>query len=161
MTGRRVYQTEKWELILYELSVKPSSSIGYIGNTFASVGPNSRKKTLPPKMRIGRVHLDRFVTGNVLEKSCAINTLAHEISHTLGSSPTNLQSYFLDIPEGKEPEGVPVASYLVGTIAQCTYLEEKGRIESNQFTECVKLFVPQPFPSKLCDDYPDGVKINW
>lgn len=139
---------------------KPSRAIGYKGNTFASIGPRSRTKSLPLKMRLGRVHLDRFVTGDTMEKSCAINTMTHEISHTLSLSSTNLQSYFLDIPAGLAPEGVPSASYLVGTVAQCTFLVDQGRIPQSKFETCVKHFVPQPFPSSSCNDYPDGTIFN-
>jgi len=135
-------------------------NIGYRGNTFASVGPHSKRKSLPLKMRIGRVHLDRYLTGDTVEKSCAINTMAHEISHTLSISSSNLQSYFLDIPAGLAPAGVPSASYFVGTVAQCTYLQNKGRIDNTQFETCVKLFVSQPFPSVKCNDFPEGTTIQ-
>lgn len=130
--------------------------IGYKGNTFASIGPRSSRKSLPLKMRLGRVHLDRYVTGDIVEKSCAINTMTHEISHTLSISSTKLQSYFLDIPAGLAPPGVPSASYFIGTVAQCTYLQKNGRITKDQFEGCMAVFVAQPFPSSRCDDFPDG-----
>ena len=135
-------------------------NIGYRGNTFASVGTNSKRKSLPLKMRLGRVHLDRYLTGDTVEKSCAINTMVHEISHTLSVSSSKLESYFLDIPAGLAPEGVPSASYFVGTVAQCTYLQNKGRINKSQFETCVKLFVSQPFPSVRCNDFPTGTVIR-
>lgn len=137
----------------------PSEDDGYKGNDFASIGPRSWFKSLPLKMRLGRVHLDRYLTGNVVEKSCAINTMAHEISHTISLSSTKLQSYILDIPAGKAPEGVPTASYFVGTVAQCTYLQKNSRIKNEDLQKCLDLFVSQPFPSKRCDDYPDGTEL--
>ncbi len=127
------------------------ASAGWTGYIQNGIGENS--------MRIGRVHYDRYLNGqNLVERSCAFNTLAHEISHTLSKQAgTNLQ-YIMDTESGRpQPAvGVPYASYLIGTVAQCTFLQNQGRITTDaQFKSCLQVFGTATFNSNSCDDYAD------
>lgn len=112
-------------------------------------------------MRIGRVHYDRFVNGNQVERSCAINTLAHEVSHTLSHRAGQYLEYFLDTGgSGPERPGEPYASYLIGSLAQCTHLQNEGRIQGSQIQACLVLFGVDRFNSNSCNDFPDGGPIG-
>ena len=111
-------------------------------------------------MRIGRVHYDRYANGNQVERSCAVNTLAHEISHTLSHTPRQYLEYFIDTGgSGPERPGEPYASYLIGSLAQCTYLQNHGRIQASQIGACVTLFGVDRFNSNSCNDFPDGTPV--
>ena len=130
------------------------SGFGNTENSSASVMPvNYRNPVL--RMAIGRVHLDRYVNGNQVERSCAINTMAHEITHTLTNMPGPPFTYlFTD----NGPAGsTAVATLLIGAAAQCTFLRNAGRITTDaQFTSCVAKFgTVQPFQSNSCNDYAD------
>ncbi|MGE6761609.1 hypothetical protein ACQKGO_26595 [Corallococcus interemptor] len=136
---------------------------GYKGNADAYTGWTGYVEDGKPvsAMRIGRVHYDRYVNGNEVEKSCAINTLAHEISHTLSHAPSQYLEYFLDTGgTGPEKPGEPYASYLLGTLAQCTYLQGKGRIKAEELPACLAVFGVDQFKSNSCNDYPDGTPLR-
>lgn len=135
----------------------PSWDSGY-GNSEdanASVMPvNDRVPGL--RMRLGRVHYDRYVNGNQVERSCAINTMAHEMVHTLTDTPGPPFRYlFTDNNTAASSEA---ATLLIGSVAQCTFLRNAGRIVSDAaFVTCVERFgTVQPFRSNACNDYPDG-----
>ena len=134
----------------------PSWDSGY-GNTenaSASVMPvNYRNPVL--RMAMGRVHLDRYLHGNQVERSCAINTMAHEITHTLTDKPGPPFTYFFT--DDGPPGSTAVATLLIGAAAQCTFLRNAGRITTDaQLTSCVAKFgTVQPFQSNSCNDYAD------
>jgi hypothetical protein len=145
---------------------KPGAANGYSSQSndkaFVSWSGYRQDGIATSAMAIGRVHYDRFVNGrNEVEKSCAINTLAHEISHTLSKQAGSNLQYILDEEDGRpRPRaGEPFASYLTGTVAQCTYLQSKGRIKAAGFDSCVAVFGVARFNSDSCDDYPDGVDL--
>lgn len=111
-------------------------------------------------MRIGRVHYDRYANGNQVERSCAVNTLAHEISHTLSHRAGLYLEYFLDTGgSGPDRPGVPYASYLIGSLAQCTFLQNEGRIQAGQVSACLVTFGVDRFNSNSCNDFPDGTPL--
>jgi hypothetical protein len=130
------------------------SGFGNTENASASVMPvNYRNPVL--RMAIGRVHLDRYLHGNQVERSCAINTMAHEITHTLTDKPGPPFIYFFT--DDAPPGSTAVATLLVGAVAQCTFLRNAGRIATDaQLTSCVAKFgTVQPFKSNSCNDYTD------
>lgn len=107
-------------------------------------------------MSLGRLHLKRFLSKDVVERSCAINTMAHEMSHLISTDPKLANSAFTDT--GKELCGVgglPLASYVVGSTAQCTWLQEQGRVEKKEaaLVACVQAFGYEGFNSLRCDKF--------
>jgi len=80
--------------------------------------------------------------------ACAINTLAHEWSHTISRAGGKATGYVFQ--DGKFEANQPLVSYQVGAIAQCTYLEAALMIDANQFDNCVRQVVGPPFNSATC-----------
>jgi len=117
------------------------------------------------EIELGRLHFARFTRGDVVEKSCAMNTMIHEISHTLSDRRDIFWMHILDTEENvTPPEGVFEASYFIGIIAQCTYLEKEGRIDAEDFANCMTTFSDPSnnsrFRSVACDDFPGDTPIT-
>lgn len=138
---------------------RANTGIGYNDrkrNTRATVG----KTGVGGKMTFGRVHLDRYINGDTVEKSCAMNTLTHEISHTLSETANKLDWVFID-EEGDtdRPGNMLKASYFIGVVAQCTYLQNVGRVAENDLDACMKTFADPElkfqFQTIACDEFPD------
>jgi hypothetical protein len=108
--------------------------------------------------RLGRRHLARFRSTDPVERSCAINTMAHEMSHTIVNHPTWSQ-YVLE--DGTGVGGAtPIASYVIGTVAQCTYLESLGRIPKAGLANCVAAFGKSEFFNNRCGNYAAGQEVK-
>ena len=112
------------------------------------------------QIELGRVHLARYRQGDTVEKSCALNTMVHEISHTLSEWDDKFWMHILDSEDKvTAPKGVFEASYFIGTIAQCTYLQKADRISNAGFHDCMMTFSDPKsdsrFKSLACDDFPD------
>ena len=130
------------------------SGFGNTENASASVmAVNYRNPIL--RMALGRVHLDRYLHGNQVERSCAINTMAHEMTHTLTDKPGPPFTYVFT--DDAPPAGTATATLLIGAAAQCTFLRNAGRITTDaQLTSCVAKFgTVQPFQSNSCNNYTD------
>lgn len=117
------------------------------------------------EIELGRLHFARYTQGDVVEKSCAMNTMVHEISHTLSDRPGIFWMHILDTEENvTPPRGVFEASYFIGIVAQCTYLEKEGRIKAQDFTNCMTTFSDPAsssrFRSIACDDFPGDTPIT-
>jgi hypothetical protein len=133
-----------------------SADDGYDGNDDAFTGWTGYVEAGKSNaaMRIGRVHYDRYINGNVVARSCAINTLAHETSHTLSHDSNQYLEYFLDTNDASpDKPGVPVASYLIGSLAQCTYLQNQNRIKDADLKSCLATFGIDQFYNTRCDDF--------
>ena len=105
--------------------------------------------------------LDRYRSRDIVMRSCAINTMAHEISHTMTRSPTRYLYTFMDTGVGEEARRTPPASYLTGDIAQCMHLIDEGRIERGRLRQCVAVWYrPKGFQSQRCDDFPGNTPIE-
>ena len=105
--------------------------------------------------------LDRYRSRDVVMRSCAINTMAHEISHTITRSPTRYLYAFMDTGVGREARMTPPASYLTGDIAQCMHLIDEGRIERSRLRQCVAVWYrPKGFQAHRCDDFPGTTPIE-
>ena len=117
------------------------------------------------EIELGRLHFARYTQGDLVEKSCAMNTMVHEISHTLSDRAGIFWMHILDTEDNvTPPRGVFEASYFTGIVAQCTYLEKKGRITAKDFSSCVKTFSDPAsssrFRSIACDDFPGDTPIT-
>jgi hypothetical protein len=134
-----------------------SGSFNYIART-GSVHWNGEEPT--GSMTLGRVNMYRYGLTDPVEKSCAINTMAHEISHTISRRAGKYIYAIADTSSGARPDKtVPLASYLVGAVAQCTWLQQKGRVGAGGVAACVKVFGTQNFNSNRCSQFGDGQPV--
>ena len=113
-------------------------------------------------MTLGRKHFRRYRSRNAVERSCAINTLAHEISHTITDHPQWSTGVIKDTGVGAVFGGEKaIASYLIGSVAQCTYLVRAGRITKDQVRSCVATFGDSAFYNPRCDQFDDSEPVQW
>ncbi|MDO8408607.1 MAG: hypothetical protein Q7S93_00870 [Phenylobacterium sp.] len=118
----------------------------------------------------GEIHLPPEVLADwsaddPVRRSCAINTLAHEIAHTISISPFVFTPAFTDtrlgeraIPRRGEGDS-PVASYLIGSAAQCAWLRQQGRIVAGEVRACVEVFGTRGFNDR-CTAFGPGEPIR-
>jgi hypothetical protein len=106
---------------------------------------------------IGRKIHERWRTNNLDRKSCAINTFSHELVHAF--SKRNTMSYHenffvdtLELDKAAQYGGYPLATYLVGSVAQCTWLQQRGRVtlDASALAKCVHRFGLNKFNSDEC-----------
>ena len=140
---------------------------GFEADRNAGAGPYPENEigTNTGEIELGRLHFARYVKGDVVEKSCAINTMAHEISHTLSDQADRFWMHILDSQRGvTPPRGVFEASYFIGSVAQCTYLETVSRIAPSEFENCILTFsdpaMSSRFRSIACDDFPEDKPVS-
>lgn len=152
-----------------ETAVRSENRRGFgfeaLRNAGAGPFPVGEIGTATGEIELGRLHFARYTQGDTVEKSCAMNTMVHEISHTLSDRPDIFWMHVLDTEEDvTPPRGIFEASYFVGIIAQCTYLEDVGRIDPSGFEACIRTFSDPAsasrFRSIACDDFPDGTAIR-
>jgi len=134
-------------------------------NAGAGPYPKNQIGTKTGEIELGRLHYARYTQGDIVEKSCAINTMTHEISHTLSDQTDRFWMHILDTETNvTPPRGVFEASYFIGIIAQCTYLENANRIAKSDFESCLATFSDPArssrFRSIACDDFPDNKPIT-
>lgn len=105
-----------------------------------------------------KTHAEMHLTSRTLERwndgistrrrSCAINTVAHELTHTVVDNERNGvykdRGYSLMWLFGG---GDHVVSYTVGTVAQCTWLEERGE----DYNVCIGQMGTKEFSGYGCD----------
>jgi len=116
------------------------TGFGFEGSRNAGAGPKPGQSKLG-EIELGRLHLARYTQGDTVEKSCALNTMVHEISHTLSERPGQFWMHILDSEDNvTAPNGVFEASYFIGTVAQCTYLQTSGRISQSELQDCMMTF---------------------
>lgn len=111
-------------------------------------------------IRLGRGIVADYRSADVVTQSCAVNTLAHELIHAISSTPVIFTPAFQDTRRGEaaivgrsDPHSA-VASYLIGSVAQCTWLESKGRIPRWAVPDCVEVFGHRSFNWKRCPAFP-------
>ncbi len=137
---------------------------GFEASRKAGAGPLSGNPAAG-EIELGRLHFARYTRGDVVEKSCALNTMVHEISHTLSEKPGEFWMHILDSEDRvTAPSGVFEASYFIGTVAQCTYLQSAGHILAKGFEDCLMTFSDprsgSRFKSLACDDFPGSKPIT-
>ena len=150
-----------------ETASRAQNPFGFAGSRKAVAGPHPQEPApqTTGQIEIGQLHLSRYRAGDAVEKSCALNTLVHEISHTLSETPDLYWMHILDSQRGAAPpKGVFEASYFIGVIAQCTYLENIDRISPSEFNSCILTFsdpsLSSRFRSSACDDFPGHKPIT-
>jgi len=142
-----------------------NSSVSLIGSTdnytaLAGVTGNNRDGSLA----LGRGHLDNWLSDNAVRKSCAVNTVSHELSHLVTLS---LQAFRTDTQPiqdngaAKNSKQNAVASYLIGTAVQCTWLQAQGYMPKVDFKACVKVFGHRGFNGGRCRQFDKNVAVEW
>ncbi|HEY8571354.1 hypothetical protein [Phenylobacterium sp.] len=135
------------------------------GGYAAATSENSAGEGRYSDIVLGRFLLDAYRAPDVVVRSCAVNVAAHEYSHTLSRTPFLYRPAFTDtsgsqtqIP-GRRDRSNPVASYLVGSVAQCTWLQLKGRITAGEVPACVEVFGVASGNSQRCDQFGTGEPV--
>lgn len=111
-------------------------------------------------IQIGPALLRRWKRGTSESKSCAINALAHEFTHTVVDfgkkeawQPYNDQGNVWSWLLGTQR----LVSSTIGTIAQCAYLEKSGD-RSASFEQCVWDRSARGLETNGCDDEDAGAE---
>lgn len=111
-------------------------------------------------------------SANSVQKSCAINTVAHEITHTLTRENQKWDPWFVDTDtsdvalQASRRNGT-TGSYVMGGLAQCSYLNSRGRVGNQFMRSCVPtwyFYVPPAnglqessgFANLSCDKYAEN-----
>lgn len=100
------------------------------------------------RITLTTTELKRWRTGTPEGRSCAVNTLAHEITHTIPDSAGSADYLFADRGRQDVPNQALV-SYVVGSVAQCTMLENEGALNGT-FAACVEKWGTNVFRSTNC-----------
>lgn len=106
-----------------------------------------------------------FQSEDLVERSCAINAAAHEYAHTISIMPVRYEAAFTDTNEsrariyGRKHPGTPVASYLIGAVAQCTWLQDMGRLGSSGLGACIQTFGTAAFNLERCRSFSGGQPV--
>ena len=115
------------------------------------------------RMAISRKTLDRWLSSDPVTKSCAVNTVAHEIMHTFVAQAGG-GMVFIDGGRRARPSrsSGTTGSYVIGQLAQCTWLAEQGRIAAGDVAACVPVFYSAggKFAAGRCDDFADGRPVR-
>lgn len=138
--------------------------IGGTGDYHAMAGQG------PGEGRYSDIILGRFVMAHwraddLVRRSCAINVAAHEYAHTISMTPFVYQPAFTDTQPGqfliphRKDRTTPVASYLIGAVAQCTWLQTKGRIGSSDVPACVAAFGVASGNDQRCGAFPGNTPV--
>jgi hypothetical protein len=101
-------------------------------------------------IRLSTAELKRWRKGTPQGRSCAVNTLAHELTHTISRSADRGVYLFTD--RGRDAatqQGQPLVSYVVGSVAQCTMLEAHNAL-GGDFAACVRRWGTNLFYSGGC-----------
>lgn len=126
-----------------------------------SVGSDPQNRHRTAIMYIGRNHLGRYRSTDAVERSCAINSMVHEITHTISRSLTKFDYAVTDTGSGRIGAGKnPYASYFVGTVAQCSHLQDIRRIGEGDLMQCINTFGTRDFRNKRCDKYKNGEPVQ-
>jgi hypothetical protein len=109
---------------------------------------------------VRKYHLDWWRSPNAVTRSCAINTLAHEMTHNMTRDPKTFHWAFTDT--GLSGVTTEKGSYTMGALAQCTYLQSIGRINAAGISQCVRLWgLKKAFDSTHCDSFDDKEPVKW
>jgi len=148
----------------YRFYPTPVALVGNQWNSTVLTGHNGERINgiLVTSMAVGRQHFARFRSANAVERSCAINTMAHEISHTITDSPTLATGVIEDTGTSATiGAATPIASYLMGSVAQCTYLQKVGRIKEEELRSCIAVFGDSEFNNGRCNQFNADEPLQW
>lgn len=116
-------------------------------------------------MVISREVLALSAARDPVRRSCAINVAAHEYAHTISLTPMGYSVAFTDTGpgesriRGRRDRSTPVASYLIGAVAQCVWLRRQGRIGAEGVPACVQVFGTAAFNWDRCGQFAQGQPV--
>lgn len=113
---------------------------------------------------LGRYVLGNWLSADAVRRSCAINVAAHEYAHTISLTPFVYRVAFTDTRGGetginRRDRSAPVASYLIGTLAQCVWLQQRGRISRSELPACVEVFGVASGNEQRCGRFANGERV--
>jgi hypothetical protein len=117
------------------------------GQIFNGDSPLTSTIYLPPYV------LERWRGDSFERRSCAVNSVAHEVAHAFSQNPSEAEYIFADGGKGWFMSHFygPLASYTIGSVAQCTMLEEANQLP-NGFAACLRTWGTKEFNSSGCGD---------
>ncbi len=139
-TGRhRTVRPAPTIIVAYDTSEGPSTDLSRAAPVKAII-------TLPDSV------IARWRSPDVTRRSCAVNTLAHELTHTISKSDRTGDGVFEDGWGLAISRAVRrhVVSYTVGGVAQCTMLENHHQPLDGGFEGCLRRWGRSPFPALEC-----------
>lgn len=130
---------------------------------FALTGATEVGQTASMALGRGNLYINWIVKDEV-HRSCGINTMIHEMSHLLfaGEQPVGHRTQLVQ-DQGAAADSAPneaVASYLVGTVGQCTWLQKSGRVPADGLQDCIDVFGHRGFNSLRCDKFSNGEQVK-
>lgn len=112
------------------------------------------------RITVRKYHLGWWRSPNAVTRSCAINTLAHEITHDMTRDPKTFLWAFTDT--GLKGVNTEKGSYTMGALAQCTYLQSVNRITAADIPQCVRIWgLRSSFDATHCGDFDDKEPVKW
>ena len=129
---------------------------------FAGQGPGEGRYS---DIVLGRFVMAHWRSGDPVRRSCAINVAAHEYAHTISTNPFVYEPAFTDTQLGQDrianrkDRTTPVASYLIGAVAQCTWLQGQGRIGRSDVPACVAAFGVASGNDARCGAFPGDTPV--
>lgn len=145
---------------LVPVAVALSGDEGFFGGLTGWIGTTEADGSQSGSMTLYRGDLARWRSGNDVERSCAINTLAHEIGHTVSTEQIRFIHALTDYHRFDAPANVAAGSYLIGTVAQCTWLQQQGRVPANGLERCVAVFGTRHFNNRRCGKFAPGQAVE-
>ena len=112
---------------------------------------------------LGRANFAHWLAADRVRRSCAINTAAHELSHLISSDATAFRFDTQPIRDDNAAtwsNGKPIASYLVGTAAQCTWLQQNQHSPAVDFKACLQVFGTRAFNALRCTQFSQNRDIK-
>ncbi len=96
------------------------------------------------------ITIERARSKVVEAHACAVNTFAHEWAHAISTQePSLVALVFTD--DAHEKHATAIASYVVGAIAQCVYLQHHHDGRKFDVARCVEAVGTNMFDSTTCD----------
>ncbi|MEM1133705.1 MAG: hypothetical protein AAGH53_12290 [Pseudomonadota bacterium] len=120
------------------------------------------------RMQVPQETLTLWESEDVVERSCAIRIIAHETSHTL----VDMDGSIVMVDDGADAFSSrrtgTTGSYVMAGLAQCTWLQNQGRIGEKEVPACVAEFYKAPvfpwergqFADNKCDEFPGDTPIG-
>lgn len=109
-------------------------------------------KTTEALIQLGPAVLAQWRAPCALRRSCAINSMAHELTHTIPQKQGAYDYLFTDDDRSwATREHRALVSYTFGSVAQCVYLQQAGALDGSNLEECVRRWGTNQFYSHDCD----------
>jgi hypothetical protein len=141
------------------------AAVGLVGDNkyfFALSGITG--DSISASFTLGRGNLSNWLSNNIVEKSCPINTVSHELSHLISSDKTYFRTDtqpIRDMFAASQSGTNAVASYLIGAVAQCTWLQQNNYSPKVDLMSCVKVFGHRGFNSGRCSQFSSNQRIEY